>query len=181
MAEVKFLNHRIGLKNHLYRFIWGVTWTILVKPIPRTYLNDWKLFVLRLFGAKVSSKSLVYSSASIYDPRKLIMESGSCLGPNVDCYNVDIVHLKRNALVSQKTYLCTASHNLNGNNFELITAPIIVGDNVWIAADSFVGMGVTIGEHSVVGARSSVFKDVKPNTIVGGNPAKFIKYRPQIQ
>lgn len=177
MSKVEFLNHRLGLKNHLYRFIWSIAWALLVKPIPRTYANPWKIFILRLFGARVSSTSLVYSSVLIYDPRKLIMESGSCLGPNVDCYNVDFVHLKMNSLVSQKSYLCTASHDIKGTGFKLITAPIIVQENVWIAADVFVGMGVTIGENSIVGARSSVFKDVPPNVIVGGNPAKFIKNR----
>lgn len=112
---------------------------------------------MRLFGAKVSYKSIVYSSAKIYNPRNLIMENNSCLGHNVDCYNVDIVHLKPNSLVSQKVYLCTASHNIKMTDFELITAPIVVGENAWVAVDSFVGMGVTIGINSVVGARSFVF------------------------
>jgi len=105
------------------------------------------------------------------------MENGACLGPNVDCYNVDIIHLKENSLVSQKTYLCTASHDIVGEGFKLITAPIVIEKNAWVAADAFVGMGVTIGENSVVGARSSVFKDVPPNVIVGGNPAKTIRIR----
>jgi putative colanic acid biosynthesis acetyltransferase WcaF len=105
------------------------------------------------------------------------MENGSCIGPKVDCYNVDTVHLKENSLVSQKTYLCTASHDIVGSGFKLITAPIIIEKKAWVAADAFVGMGVTIGENSVVGARSSVFKDVPPNVIVGGNPAKIIRNR----
>ena len=56
-------------------------------------------------------------------------------------------------------------------------APITIGDRAWVAADAFVGMGVTIGEGAVVGARAAVFKDVEPWTVVGGNPAKFIKKR----
>ena len=55
--------------------------------------------------------------------------------------------------------------------------PLILCDRSWVAADAFVGMGVTIGEGAVVGARSAVFKDVEPWTVVGGNPAKFIKKR----
>ena len=59
----------------------------------------------------------------------------------------------------------------------LVTAPIIIEDQAWIAADVFIGPGVTIGQGAVIGARSAVFKDVEPWTIVGGNPAKLIKKR----
>jgi putative colanic acid biosynthesis acetyltransferase WcaF len=59
----------------------------------------------------------------------------------------------------------------------LTTAPIVIGDWAWVCADVFVGPGVTIGPGAVVGARSSVYKDVAPWTVVGGNPAKFIKKR----
>jgi putative colanic acid biosynthesis acetyltransferase WcaF len=55
--------------------------------------------------------------------------------------------------------------------------PIVVADKAWVAADAFIGMGVTIGEGAVVGARAAVFKDVEPWTVVGGNPAQFIKKR----
>lgn len=177
MDQIELLQHRIGFKNHIYRFLWGGIWTLFARPLPRTMGNSWKLFVIRIFGGKVASTALVYSSVTIYDPRKLIMEPGSCLGPNVDCYNVDIIHLKKNSLVSQKSYLCTASHDLNGTGFKLITAPITIEENAWIAADVYIGMGVTIGKNSVVGARSSVFKDIPSNVIVGGNPAKIIKNR----
>ena len=105
------------------------------------------------------------------------MEEYSCLASNVDCYNVNVIKLESNVTVSQGAYLCTASHNIYSRNHELITEPITIESQAWIAADSFVGMGVTIGEGAVVGARAAVFKDVEPWTIVGGNPAKFIKKR----
>ena len=55
--------------------------------------------------------------------------------------------------------------------------PIVIEDRAWVAAEAFVGPGVTIGEGAVVGARGCVFKDVEPWTVVGGNPARFIKQR----
>ena len=79
--------------------------------------------------------------------------------------------------MSQGAYLCGASHDINSLNKPLITAPIKIERFSWICADAFVGMGVTIGEGAVVGARAAVFKDVEPWTVVGGNPAKFIKMR----
>ena len=58
-----------------------------------------------------------------------------------------------------------------------IQKPIIIGDRAWVAAEAFIGPGVTVGEGAVVGARAAVFKDVEPWTVVGGNPARVIKTR----
>ena len=59
----------------------------------------------------------------------------------------------------------------------LISAPIVIEDEAWVAADAFVGMGVVIGRGAVVGARAAVFKNVEAWTVVGGNPARVIKNR----
>ncbi len=59
----------------------------------------------------------------------------------------------------------------------LVTAPVLVSEGAWVAADVFVAPGVVIGEGAVVGARASVFKNVEPWTVVGGNPATFLKSR----
>jgi len=60
---------------------------------------------------------------------------------------------------------------------ELTYAPIVIGDNAWVASRAFVGPGVTVGEGAVVAACAVVTKDIEPWTVVGGNPAKFIKKR----
>ena len=96
---------------------------------------------------------------------------------DVDCYNVDKVIIGANSTISQKSYLCTASHDVSKSSNPLITAPIIIEEQVWIGAGVFIGMGVVVGKGVVVGATSSVYKSVNPWEIVGGNPAKFIKKR----
>ena len=53
----------------------------------------------------------------------------------------------------------------------------MIADRAWVAAEAFIGPGVTVGEGAVVGARAAVFKDVEAWTVVGGNPARFIKKR----
>ena len=80
-------------------------------------------------------------------------------------------------VVSQGANLCTASHDISDSQMALITKPIIIENRAWVASDAFVGMGVTIGEGAVVGARAAVFKDVEAWTVVGGNPARFLKKR----
>lgn len=103
------------------------------------------------------------------------MKEGSCLGDHVDCYCVDRVTLEPYATVSQYSFLCTASHDYSRPKRPVVTAPIRIGRRAWIAADAFIGPGVTIGEEAVVGARASVFRDVDSWTVVGGNPARVIR------
>ena len=179
MTKVNLSQYKNSLsrKHQIKRLIWNLVWFLFARPFPRRIGNSWKLFLLRLFGAKIHKTANVYSSVKIYTPWNLEMKAYSCLAPGVDCYNVDTVIIGSNATVSQKTYLCTASHDITKSVNPLITAPIIIEDQSWIGADVFVGMGVTIGKGAVVGAKAAVFKNVEPWTIVGGNPAKFIKKR----
>jgi len=59
----------------------------------------------------------------------------------------------------------------------LTTGSIMIEDHAWVAADVFIAPGVALGEGAVIGARSSVFKDVPAWTIVAGNPARFVRHR----
>ena len=171
-----YINH-LSKTHQFIRLIWTIVWSLGASWIPRSLFSGWKRFILRLFGAQIASTARVYSSAKIYYPRNLIMEEFSCLGSDVDCYNVAPIHIGKFATVSQGAFLCTASHDVTSPDNELITAPIHIKTQSWIGAQAFVGMGVTIGEGAVVGARSAVFKNVENWVIVGGNPAKFIKKR----
>ena len=110
-------------------------------------------------------------------PWNLEMGDYSCLADGVDCYNVAPVKIGNNSTVSQRTYLCSASHDITKSNLPLTFAPIEICDSVWVAAEAFIGPGVTVGVGSVVAARACVVKNVEPWTVVGGNPAKFIKKR----
>lgn len=105
------------------------------------------------------------------------MEENSCLASDVDCYNVDMIIIGKHVTVSQKAFLCTASHSIESEKHELITKPIRIEDEAWVGAGAYIGLGATIGEGAVVGATASVYKSVEPWTVVGGNPAKPIKKR----
>ena len=176
-VDLSLYNNALSHKHQMIRLMWGVVWAVFARPLPRSVGSGWKRLLLRLFGAKLHSTAVVYSSAKVYYPANLVMGEYSCLASDVDCYNVDKITIGANTTVSQGAYLCTASHDITNPLNPLITSPIVIGDQAWIAADAFVGMGVTIGEGAVVGARAAVFKDVEPWTVVGGNPAKFIKKR----
>lgn len=170
-------HNSLSRRNQLVRLLWTIAWTLLARPLPRRAGGCWKRFLLRLFGARIDKTAVIYSSAKIYYPAKLIMEQYSCLASGVNCYNVDYVRIGANTTVSQGAFLCTASHDIGNPLNPLVTAPVVIEDQAWVAADAFIGMGVTVGQGAVVGARAAVFRDVAPWTVVGGNPARFIKKR----
>lgn len=162
--------------NRLARAAWGVVWTLLFRPSPRPF-HGWRRMLLRVFGARLGTGVRVYSSARIWAPWNLAMGDFSVLGDRVDCYDVALIEVGAHSVVSQYTYLCAATHDVDQPGFPLVTKPIRIASHVWVAADAFIGPGVTISEGAVVGARASVFKDVEPRTIVGGNPARLIRRR----
>lgn len=157
--------------------VWNVVYILAFRPFFLALFNPWRLFLLRLFGARLHPNAYIHSSVKIWAPWNLKMGAYSCLAPYVDCYNTDLVVIGKHSTVSQKSYLCASSHDITDPFNSLITAPIIIEDQVWIAADSFIGMGRRIGQGAVVGARACVFKDVDPWAVVGGNPARYLKTR----
>jgi putative colanic acid biosynthesis acetyltransferase WcaF len=165
-----------AFSNRLARLLWGIVWLILFRPTPR-FLHRWRIFLLRCFGAKVHWTARIYPRAKIWLPSRLVMEQFSCIGEDVDCYNVGGVVIEEFALVSQYAHLCGATHDANDTSFALIPQRIVVERRSWVAADVFVAGGVTIGEGAVIGARSSVFKDMPPWMVCVGSPAKPLKPR----
>ena len=79
--------------------------------------------------------------------------------------------------MSQNSYLCTGTHDYNSATFDMITAPISIKDEAWIASDVFVYPGVSVGFGCVVGARSTVTSDLPGGMICMGSPCKPLKPR----
>ena len=171
------LSNYTEVKPHrMKRIIWYFVNATIFRLFATSLCKRFRNMLLRAFGAQIDKDALVYSSCKIYAPWNLKI-GRACIGPNTELYNKDFIIIGNDCVVSQRTYICTASHDISSLMIPLKTAPIFLGDNVWIAAEAFVGPGVTIGEGAVVGARAAVFKDVEPWTVVGGNPAQFIKKR----
>ncbi|MBQ6142490.1 MAG: putative colanic acid biosynthesis acetyltransferase [Kiritimatiellae bacterium] len=176
--DLKNYKNRHSLMSKIARAVWNVVWMLLFRPTPRGKLfRLWRIALLKLFGAKVKWTSNVLPSCRIWQPWKLTMGEYACLGEDVDCYSVDEISVGDQALVSQGVKLCAAGHDTSSRIMELTYAPITVGANAWVAGWATVLPGVTIGEGAVVAAGAVVTKDVEPWTVVGGNPAKFIKKR----
>lgn len=176
IVDLTRYRNRLPLRNKFARALWNVVYCLFFRTAPFSLLNGWRIFLLRCFGAKLKGKVTVHHTVRIWAPWNLEMDTTG-LTKDVVCYNVDRITIGYCAVISEGVYLCTASHDITSSNHPLITAPICVGSQAWVATGAFVGMGVTIGQGVVVGARGCVFKDVEPWTVVGGNPAQFIKKR----
>ncbi|MEJ5082825.1 MULTISPECIES: putative colanic acid biosynthesis acetyltransferase [unclassified Ochrobactrum] len=164
------------LSHRIQRLCWQMTWLMLAAWTP-SFLWRWRGTVLRAFGASIHKTAIVRGSARIWWPANLVMDAHSSLGPGALCYNVAPVTLAPYAIVSQRAHLCTAGHNIDQHDFPLTAAPIVIGPCAWIAAEAFVGPGVSVGEGAVLGARAVSFRDMEPWMVYVGNPAKPVRAR----
>lgn len=166
----------IPKSDKVYRLIWRIISLFLFKPFSLPFFNEWRIFLLKVFGAKIGKHCNIYASAYIPSPRNLIMGMHSTLGPEVKLH-IGKTMIGNKVTVSQRTYLCSATHETDSINVPFIAGEIEIEDFVWIAAEAFIMTNTVIGEGSIIGARAVVIKDVVAWTIVAGNPAKFIKNR----
>ncbi|HLH94773.1 MAG TPA: putative colanic acid biosynthesis acetyltransferase [Xanthobacteraceae bacterium] len=164
------------LRNRVYRVAWSVAWCVLASWTPPP-LHAWRRLLLRLFGAKVAPTAGIYPSARIWSPANLEMDEYAFVGPKVIVYSIAKISFAPYSLASQGAHICAGTHDIEDAGFQLHARPIVVGYRAWIAAEAFVGPGVTIGDGAVLGARACAFHDLDPWTVYVGNPARAIKKR----
>jgi len=165
------------LSFYIKRTIWNAVNPLLFRWSLRKAFR-WRRFILRCFGAKLTSTSLVYGSVRIFHPWLLTIGKHTTIAREVDLYNLGPIVIGDHTVISHRATLCAGTHDYSDRRLPLLRPTITVGSGVWIATESFVGPGVTIGNNSIVGARAVVMKDVPAGVIVGGNPARIIKARP---
>ncbi|MBX2977527.1 MAG: putative colanic acid biosynthesis acetyltransferase [Ignavibacteriaceae bacterium] len=166
----------IPKSDKLYRLIWRIVSLFLFRPFSLPIFNTWRIFLLKIFGARIGKGSVIYSSVYIPSPWNLTIGKESAIGPGVQLhYGKTIIGNK--VTISQRSYLCSATHKIDSINTPFISGTIIIKDYAWIAAECFIMSGITVGEGAIVGARAAVFKNVANWAIVGGNPARYLKKR----
>ena len=143
---------------------------------PRLFYG-WRNTLLRGFGANVGQRVQIYPSVKIFAPWQLKIGDGTTIGDQARIYNVGSISIGSHVTISQHAHLCAGSHDYRRPDMKLLRMPICIQNNVWICADAFIGPGVSIGENTIVGARSAVFGDLESDVVVGGNPARLLKHR----
>ena len=163
-------------REYLLRALWNLVRVTLFRWSPRRWCG-WRNFLLRRFGARIGPNSNVRPTCRIFHPWLLELGDWSTLGDNVEMYNLGPVTIGRHSVISQMTYVCAGTHDYTIANLPLLRLPIHIGSGVWIAAQAFICPGVTVGDNSVIGARSVVTHDIPPGVVAAGNPAQVRKPR----
>ncbi len=171
---MRHLNEYKEYKPHKVKLILWRLMNIFIFPVMN---RDFRVLLLKMFGATIGKECLFYRSVRIYAPWNLTIGDFSCIGNRVELYNKDALTIGDDVVISQDSYICTASHDVSSEVMTLKTKPITIGTRAWICSRAIVLPGVTIGEGGIVGAGAVATKDVAPWTIVGGNPATAIKKR----
>jgi len=165
-----------SLRNRIARGLWKTTELLFFRfsPVP---FHSWRSFLLRCFGAKIGKGVHVYPGVKIWAPWNLVLEEQSGIANGVILYSQGKIVIGRRSVISQGVNLCAGTHDYTKVGFPLITMPIHIGNEVWIAAEAFVNPGITIADGCVIGARSVVINNMPAWMVCAGHPCKPIKVR----
>ncbi len=163
-------------RSAVYVQIWWLVQSCLFKASPQICYG-FRRWLLRRFGAKIGKGVLIRPTVEITYPWRLEIGDHSWIGDDVVLYSLGTIRIGSHAVVSQRSYICAADHNMKTTAFEIRAYPVTIEDEVWIATDVFVAPNVNVGRGTVVGARSSVFRDLPPGMVCCGSPCKPVATR----
>lgn len=163
-------------KNKFLVQLWWLVQSMFFSTSPQ-FMYKWRNFLLRRFGAKIGKGVIIRPSVKVTYPWKLTIGDYSWVGDNVELYNLGEVFIGRNAVISQRSYICTAGHNYEKPSFDIFALKTVIKDEAWVATDVFIAPGVTVGKGTVIGARSTVLSDMPDGMICYGYPARPVKKR----
>lgn len=141
-------------------------------PLTPHFAHAPRRWLLRRFGAEIGTGVIIRPTARFTYPWKVKIGDYSWIGDDVVFYSLDQIYVGSHCVISQRSYLCTASHDPQDPAFGLQPAPVAIGNGVWIASDCFIGPGVKIGANALVGARSTVFSNLPEQQVCWGTPCK---------
>lgn len=159
--------------------LWWLVQATLFRMSPQM-LYGWRRWLLKRFGACIGTGVIIRPTVQITYPWKLTIGDHAWVGDDVVLYTLGEITIGAHAVVSQRSYLCTGSHDYTRPTFDIHARPIRIGEQAWLATDVFVAPGVEIGAGTVVGARSSVFASLPPGMIAMGTPARVVRPRDSI-
>jgi len=110
-------------------------------------------------------------------PWMIDVDDDATIGDYAILYSLGKIKIGKRSIISQYAHLCAGTHDYTDHTFKLIRTPVTIGSDVWVGADAFIGPGVHVHDLSVVGARSSAYKELPSRHVFVGNPAKPVKER----
>ena len=163
-------------KVKLLRALWGL-FQIPFWPHTPQALSPLRIALLRLFGAEIGPGCVIAEGVKIWMPWNLTIGECSAIGANTEIQNFVPVILGRHVVISQRNYICTSTHDPADPRFGLISTPIRIGSQAWVAAECVLGPGAEIGEGAVISVRSVVSKPMPAWMICAGSPCRPVTER----
>lgn len=152
-------------KEKIKEQLWRIVEIVLFRPSPKLF-SLWRVFLLRVFGAKIGNSCYISNWAIFIHPWNI------CIGNN--CGIDDYVFIKGDKRIVIGNYvsignyskIIPSGHDIRSRNFEHCGKPITIGNGAFIGANSFIGPGVSVGEMAVVGSCVNLYKNIPDNTVV---------------
>ena len=162
--------------NKIKWVLWHITSSIFfINPL--FTLTTPKVFLLRLFGAKIGKGTVIKTRVIIKFPWFLEIGDYVWLGENIWIENQAKVKIGDNSCLSQGAMLLTGNHNFKKTTFDLMIGEIVLEDGVWIGAHAVVCQGVTCKSHSVLSVNSVATHLMESYSVYQGNPAVKVRDR----
>src|SRR5437762_2115109 len=121
------------LSQRIMRILWDFCWLAFCEWTPKPF-NDWRLFWLRVFDAKIDGKPFVHQRARIEIPWNLTLHDRACLGDRANAYSLGEIEIGARATVAQEAYLSTGTHDFARTDLPLVTAKITIGEDAFVGA-----------------------------------------------
>jgi putative colanic acid biosynthesis acetyltransferase WcaF len=139
-------------RSALFVQLWWLVQATLFRWSPQV-AYAWRRWLLRLFGAKIGKGVLIRSTVEITYPWKLSIGDWSWIGDSVTLYTLGKIDIADNVVISQNSYICSASHDFTSPSFDIFSKSIFIEREAWLASEVFVSPGVRIHRGAVVGVR----------------------------
>lgn len=140
-------------------------------------INALKIFLLKLFGAKIGKHVIIKPIVNIKYPWNLTLGNHIWIGEDVWIDNLVAVHIGNHVCISQGALLISGNHDFNKRSFDLMALPILIDDGVWVCAKAIVHGGSHLCTNAVLLSGSSIKGVLEENSVNLGNPAIKIKER----
>lgn len=157
------------------------------------YILDFELFILsvvgyvpiflfrklvyQLAGIKIGKKSHLHIGTQFFNPAGISIGNGTIIGKDAFLDGRDSLKIGDHVDIASEVMIYNSEHDINSDDFKGVSAPVVVGDYVFIGPRAIILPGVKIGKGAVIAAGAVVTHDVGDFIIVGGVPAKIIGER----
>lgn len=160
----------------------------------KNYFLDFELFVLHMitihfpvwtirkifmiaFGAKIGTGTTIHMGAKFFEPAGVAVGEDTIIGDRIFLDGRAPLTIGSHVDIASEVMIYNSEHDINAPDFGAVSAPVSIGDYVFIGPRAIILPGVTVGKGAIVAAGAVVTKDVPDYAMVGGVPAKVISER----